>query len=425
MNKTIQSEALDLKQAILDHLEEPVTLEKLYRQDKSSFARIFGEIYPEVKDRLIAQVWHERINYKTVSSGIPARNTWIFVVIATLLAGLLMKLPAIFHLNKDVFYPKNIAFAVFPFLSAFIVWRNGLQPKKLIAPISMLIISVIYINLLPPDMEGDSIMLACLHLPLFLWSLHAFIFTASEGYSFSARVSYLRYNGDLLVMTALITIAAMIFSAITFGLFRMIGIDIEWFWEGYVAIWGAPAIPILANMLVRENPGLVNRISPLIARIFTPLVFVMLVVFLGSMLVAGKNPYQDREFLMVFNALLIGVMAIIIFSVSEAMKGGFHRFQLLMLIGLSVLTLVVNGIALSAISFRLVEFGITPNRLAVLGGNLLIMTHLILVTRQLWLVVRKDCSLEGVERSIAWFLPVYALWTMIVVFGFPLFFGFR
>jgi hypothetical protein len=419
------STQLNLKEAILNHLDEPVKLEKLYRQDRSSFASIFSEIYPEVKDRPIVQVWHERLNYKAVPAGIPASGAWIFVGIATFLAGLLMKSPDLFRWNPDVFYPKNIAFAVFPFLSAFFIWRNGLQLKKLLAPIFLLVLSAVYINLLPPDMEDDSIMLACIHLPLLLWSLHAFVYTASDGHSFNARVAYLRYNGDLLVMTALMTIAGMIFSMITFGLFRMIGMDIEWFWEGYVAVWGAPAIPILANMLVRENPGLVNRISPLIARIFTPIVCVMLLVFLGSMLVSGKNPYQDREFLMVFNALLIGVMAIIIFSVSEAMKGGFHLFQLLLLLGLSVLTLIVNGIAMSAISFRLFEFGITPNRLAVLGGNLLIMTHLLLVTRQIWLMFRKRRSVDGVERSIAWFLPFYALWTMIVVFGFPLFFGFR
>ena len=44
------------------------------------------------------------------------------------------------------------------------------------------------------------------------------------------------------------------------------------------------------------------------------LVLVMLVIYLGAMFYSGRDPYQDREFLMVFNALLIGVMAIIFFS---------------------------------------------------------------------------------------------------------------
>jgi hypothetical protein len=118
-------------------------------------------------------------------------------------------------------------------------------------------------------------------------------------------------------------------------------------------------------------------------------------------------------------------MALIIFSVSEASRGGYSRIRLVLLLALSVFTIIVNGIALSAISFRLLEYGLTPNRLAVLAGNLLIMTHLLMVTRKLWLVVRKQDAIEGVEKAIAGFLPVYALWTIVVVFGFPLFFGFR
>jgi hypothetical protein len=53
------------------------------------------------------------------------------------------------------------------------------------------------------------------------------------------------------------------------------------------------------------------------------------------------------------------------------------------------------------------------------------MTHLLMVTRRLFLVIRKGDVVDGVEKAIAAFLPVYAVWTMVVVFGFPLFFGFR
>jgi hypothetical protein len=425
MQEHFTSGQTDYKAAILQHIEEPAVLEQLYRTDAQAFGRTFSQIYPMIKDQVIAQVWFERLNHQTSTSSSSMRRDWIYIFIATLVAGLLMKLPHFFNLKDDVFYPRNIAFAVFPMLSAFIVWRKGLRLNSIILPLAVTAIATIYINFLPTDGARDTILLACIHLPLLLWAVHGFIFTVDARHSFSARISYLRYNGDLLVMTALISIAAMIFSMITFGLFNMIGLDIERFWEQYIIIWAAPAVPILANVLVRENPALVNRISPLIARIFTPLVLAMLVIFLGTMVFTGKNPYQDREFLLIFNALLIGVMALIIFSVSEATKGGYSRGRLILLLALSAFTIIDNGIALSAISFRLLEFGLTPNRLAVLGGNLLIMTHLLIVTRRLLLVVRKQDAIEGVEKAIAGFLPVYALWTIVVVFGFPLFFGFR
>ncbi len=54
-----------------------------------------------------------------------------------------------------------------------------------------------------------------------------------------------------------------------------------------------------------------------------------------------------------FNALLIGVMAIIFFSAAETSKTTKSQTEIWVLILLSVLTVIVNGIALSAILFRI------------------------------------------------------------------------
>jgi hypothetical protein len=80
---------------------------------------------------------------------------------------------------------------------------------------------------------------------------------------------------------------------------------------------------------------------------------------------------------------------------------------------------------LSAIVFRISEWGITPNRAAVLGGNVLILIHLILVTVQLFKLALKKDEITGVGKAISVYLPVYVLWTIVVTFLFPMFFGFR
>jgi hypothetical protein len=84
----------------------------------------------------------------------------------------------------------------------------------------------------------------------------------------------------------------------------------------------------------------------------------------------------------------------------------------------------VNLIALSAIGFRISEWGITPNRLAVLGVNLLMLVHLILVSRKLFQTLNKQESFSGVALLVARYLPIYLIWSLIVVFLFPLIFGF-
>jgi NADH:ubiquinone oxidoreductase subunit K len=92
---------------------------------------------------------------------------------------------------------------------------------------------------------------------------------------------------------------------------------------------------------------------------------------------------------------------------------------------LSVITIIVNGVALSAILFRISEWGITPNRAAVLGGNVLILINLLLVTAQLFKVLFKKVSITSVGKAISYYLPVYVLWVIIVTFLFPLIFAFK
>jgi hypothetical protein len=118
-------------------------------------------------------------------------------------------------------------------------------------------------------------------------------------------------------------------------------------------------------------------------------------------------------------------MAIILFSITEATKKENNKISLLFLFSLSILTIITNGIALSAIGFRIFEYGITPNRLAVLGSNLLIFINLIWITHQLLQSIKKKKDAENIEQAIAFFLPIYGLWTAIVVFIIPLLFGFK
>jgi hypothetical protein len=211
---------------------------------------------------------------------------------------------------------------------------------------------------------------------------------------------------------------------LTIGLFDIIHVDITSIYSRYIVIFGLAAIPIVGTYLVLNNPQLVNKISPVIARIFTPFVLVTLLIFISSVMYTGNYPYDDRNALMIFNGLLIGVMALILFSVSEVTKNTKSQTNLAILLGLSTLTIVINGIALSAILFRLQEFGITPNRIAVLGANLLILANLSLVSHKLFRIVMKKGDIEDLEKSMTIMLPVYGIWACIVCFGSPLLFDF-
>ncbi len=169
---------------------------------------------------------------------------------------------------------------------------------------------------------------------------------------------------------------------------------------------------------------MVNKVSPIIAKVFTPLVLVTLCIYLPALLFSDKDPYQNRDFLIIFNALLIGVLALIFFSISEHTKSVVSKTNLTLLFSLTAITVVINSIALSAIIFRIAEWGITPNRLAVMGGNLVILINLLLIGFGLFGSVTKNVGIELVEKRITGYLPLYGLWAGIVIFLFPILFKF-
>ena len=413
-----------MRAEIKNNLDNPAQLERLYRDNKTTFKRAFNLIYPEIQDTATAQIWNARLNFENEEISWGTSKELTFVLVASFIGGLIAKIPDFTGIDPEYFYLRNISFIVFPLLTAYFAWKRSIQTKTILIVSVFFVVSVIYINFLPDDTKSDTLILACIHLPLFLWSVLGFTFVGGKLNNHQRRLDFLRYNADLLVMTTIIVIAGALLTGITFGLFELIDIKIEKFYFKYIGIWGLAAVPIVGTYLVQTNPQLVNKVSPVIAKVFTPLVLVMLVVYLVALIFTGKDPYNDREFLLIFNLLLIGVMAIIFFSIAETAKNADSKIGRILLLALSIVTVIVNGIALSAILFRISEWGITPNRLAVLGGNVLILINLLIVTYRLFKTIRDNNEIEKVENSIASFLPIYCLWAIFVTFIVPVLFNF-
>lgn len=413
-----------VKEEILRHIDNPKELEKLYRKNKTGFQRVFNAVYPEIQAYTSAQVWNERLNFEQGDLFLGPKKEMLFVLLAALVTGLLARIPEVTGMNADYFFIRNIGLVGSPMLMAYFLWKQETALRQILVPLVAVVLSAVYINFLPNHPTSSSILLACIHLPVFLWTLLGYSFAGGNWKSHSQRINFLRFNGDFAVMSALLVLAGALFTGITIGLFELIGLHIQEFYAKHIVIWGISAIPILSTYLVLNNPQLVNKISPLIARIFTPLVFITLLVFLIAIIYTGKNVYNDRNFLLLFNGLLIAVMAIILFSVTEITKNTENKLNLLIVFGLSLLSLILNGIALSAIAFRLSEFGITPNRIAVLGANLLIFINLLFVAYQLFRILKGKAHVQQLENSIVVLLPVYGIWSIVVTFLFPLLFNF-
>jgi hypothetical protein len=419
-----------MKEKIKEIITDPDKLEKLYRDDKKSFEADFREIYPEIQDSEATKFWKSRLDFE-VPQNKPVKmfGPDLYIMIAVcIFGGFLIKIPDLFDIdpNTFLFYQKDAGIIVFLMLAIYSISIKGnFLRRNLIITFAAFAVSAVFINLLPDCKGCSSVNLVYIHMPILMWYIYGLVYTDFDLMSLNKRIEYIRHNGDLAVMGALLVISGGILAMITFGLFQAIGIRIDKFYTNYVILIGAVSAPVLTTFILKNYSTLINRIATIIANIFSPLVLITLLFYLAAIVLSGKDPLNDRDFLLIFNIMLIGVMGIIVFSVSETSFAGKQKIHEIVLLILSTVTIIVNLVALSAIFYRLGEFGLSPNRLAVVGSNLLIFFNLILITIDLLKIVFLKTDLEKVALTIAKFLPVYLVWILIVIFVFPFVFGMR
>ncbi len=325
------------------------------------------------------------------------------------------------HDTSSAIAPINLVFGIIPFIAAYFVYNNMPKKKILYTLVSLFLISGFYINMLPLE-HKDSIILAYLHLPIFLWVLLGLAFTGNEYGIGGKRLAYLKFNGEFSVLYASMAISGMLLTALTMQLFSFIGMNIEEFYFKNVVLFGASALAVVTTHLLSRNLKLAKNIAPYIAKIFTPLVLITLLVYLITVLWVGKNPFMDRNFLISFNGILLSVLAVTIFSITESGTDEKKNISDYINFALIILALLIDSVALSAIVFRLSSYGITPNRLVVLGVNILIWANLIWIMLSYMRFLQNKTGPLTIQDAVTKYLPAYGLWAAFVTFTFPFIF---
>ena len=129
----------------------------------------------------------------------------LFLLSAIVVAGFLAKLPNYSTISEEHYYVRNIGFIAFLPLIAFFVWEKKLPFVQSLIVCAVIAIAALYINFLPGEFQdyGDTVILACIHLPLFLWVLFGVVFTEFNAKNADDLMMFLRHNADLVVVSVL------------------------------------------------------------------------------------------------------------------------------------------------------------------------------------------------------------------------------
>ncbi|ANP80957.1 DUF4153 domain-containing protein [Bacillus sp. B25(2016b)] len=415
---------MNINNLIVKHMDNPHELEKMYRKDPKAFKKAFSQAWDQNPDSQILGAWYERLHFKEKVNKEKTslfQKGFLFMGLLAILAGISTRI--IFHfVEQEAIAPINLAFGVIPFIAAYFVYNN--KPKKSIiySLIALFLVSGVYLNTLPINYK-DSTILAYLHLPIFLWVLVGLAFTGNEYSKGGTRLAYIKFNLEYCLLYGSMAVSGMILAIFTMRLFSFVDLDIGEFYFSNVVLFGAAALAIVAAYLVSMNLKLAKNITPYISKIFSPLVLITLLIYLITVIWVGKNPFLDRNFLMAFNGILLGVLAVTIFSIVESDSDEKKNISDYINFSLIVLALIIDTVALSAIVFRLSSYGITPNRLAVLGVNILIWANLIWIMFSYMRFLQNKSGPTAIQDAITKYLPIYGLWAAFVIFTSPIIFN--
>lgn len=405
-------------------IDNPEKLEELYHLQKSNFKVWLKEAINQAPQSETLKVWDARLNYSSPTSGSLERKGLMVVVLLSLLSFVLVKIPAFSSISDGWFYPRFVPIILVSTLMVYFSNSNAISMTQRLLVFGGVLFSAIFMGFLPNEESSATIIMSMVHMPLFLLSFLAITFMSESWKSGESRLKFIRYLGEIIIYGTIILLGGVVLTGITIGLFSLIDISIEKWYGEYIVVLGLVATPVVATYLYDTVLKRSSSIATIIANTFSPLFLVTVICYLVAMFFAQKSPYSDRDFLITFNGLLILVWGITVFSIAGQNKVEESKIVSIVNIALISTTLVINITALSAILFRLLEFGVTPNRVVVTGSNILIFIHLASILAAYFRVIKGNHP-KLLLNAVTNFLPFYTVWSFFVIVVLPFVFKFK
>jgi hypothetical protein len=262
-------------------------------------------------------------------------------------------------------------------------------------------------------------MLTTLHLPIALWLGVGIAYAGGRWSQVGNRMDFIRFSGEFFIYYVLIALGGAVLTGFMAMIYRAIGIDVEPFFKTWLLPCGTVGAVVVASWLVEAKQSVIENMAPVLTRLFTPLFAAVLIAFLGTLLWTGRGVDLERDVLIAFDLLLVLVLGLLLYSISardaQAPPGAFDGVQVVLV----VCALLADAVALWAIAARISEFGFTPNRVAALGENVILLVNLAWSAVLYIRFLRGRGSFTALERWQTSYLPVYAVWAAIVVILFP------
>lgn len=174
-----------------------------------------------------------------------------------------------------------------------------------------------------------------------------------------------------------------------------------------------------------------TNISIYLSRILMPFSLLFIFILLLLLLMPDIRPYDNRVTFVLYN-IMLAVIVLNMFFVRVDYKSSI--FTKALYIVLPIVAILFDILVLTSSLYRLAEYGITPNKITLVGTNLVMLGNLVFITffniKSILNIFKNNEDIKDIKNITigdtknVLYIYVYAAWAFIVCFIMPLFYIF-
>ena len=186
--------------------------------------------------------------------------------------------------------------------------------------------------------------------------------------------------------------------------------------------------PFLVYIVYRKMK---TNISIYLSRILMPFSLLFIFILLILLLMPDIRPYDNRITFVLYN-IMLAVIVLNMFFVRADYKSSV--FTKALYIVLPIIAILFDILVLTSSLYRLAEYGITPNKITLVGTNLVMLGNLVFITifniKSILNIFKNNEDIKDIKNITigdtknVLYIYVYGAWAFIVCFIMPLFYIF-
>ncbi|MCZ9887587.1 hypothetical protein OFP59_12380 [Brachyspira hyodysenteriae] len=173
-----------------------------------------------------------------------------------------------------------------------------------------------------------------------------------------------------------------------------------------------------------------TNISIYLSRILMPFSLLFIFILLILLLMPDISPYDNRVSFILYNIMLAIIVLNMFFIRIDYKSSIFTKAVYLVL---PIIAIIFDILVLTSSLYRLIEYGISPNKITLIGTNLIMLGNLIFITffniKSILIIFKKSDDIPNIKEitigdtKSVFYIYLYGIWAFIACFIIPVLFS--